>query len=591
MKDLLRDSGANRIFYNRVYEPALQKRDKQLECRLKSLHPSLTFSSFPGYLLYEPSKVDVPAGFHGGHWGTLMPYIRATRKLPTPARPLPAPPSPSISLRTARGFEKTLSSLTISEMKEHMLVDSTTGGKSRSSFRWGVKRDRCASKILEAWTRPEDGTDNPASEEAGQARLQHFLQKNLQNYEKWRSRADVYTKSMSGASAVSTLSPFLRWGQISCRTLFWAIKNMEASGRISSGKLKTFSRRLFWRDLAYFHFEAFPDMQSFPIRSHYSKHPWEGERDPNLLRSWQRGQTGYPIVDAAMRELWETGWMQQSVRMVAASFLVEYLGISWMRGREWFAETLIDEDLAINSMMWQNAGRSGIDQWNFILNPTSGAQDPAGTYVRRWIPELARLPKKYLHKPWEADVKLLRSCGVILGETYPNRVIVDLKKARSCTVEGLRLVRAAAPEFIDSAGYDVIVLPSGHRTRVFTRRELRNPRGTYKETESGNRVTKTVRKRRHGRANVKAQRTRNLCTTSNLDRSCRTSGSARESRVQWISNAHENDKTHGNAGESKLGQKNSAALKEGTSLKQMRVDEIFNRRLSADGHKSREPRV
>merc|ERR1719183_3218121 len=123
--------------------------------------------------------------------------------------------------------------------------------------------------------------------------------------------------------------------------------------------------------------------------------------------------------------------MNQSVRMICASFLVEYLRISWVFGEEWFHDQLLDADSAINSMMWQNAGRSGIDQWNFLISPVEAkAQDPSGAYVRRWVPELAKLPTRYLHRPWEATPQELASCGVWLGENYPHRCVLDLRAAR-----------------------------------------------------------------------------------------------------------------------------------------------------------------
>ena len=168
-----------------------------------------------------------------------------------------------------------------------------------------------------------------------------------------------------------------------------------------------------------------------------------------------------------------TGWMHQSVRMICASFLVEFLGHSWVDGARWFHETLVDADLAINSMMWQNAGRSGIDQWNFVMSPENGSQDPTGAYVRQWVPELARLPNKHLHTPWRAPAAVLEQAGVVLGETYPHRVVSDLDSAREQTVARLIATRASALDFNDAGGYDLITLPSGHRTRVFTKQEFR----------------------------------------------------------------------------------------------------------------------
>lgn len=141
-----------------------------------------------------------------------------------------------------------------------------------------------------------------------------------------------------------------------------------------------------------------------------------------------------------MRELYQTGWMQQNVRMITASFLTEYLCIDWREGARWYHDTLVDHDVAINAMMWQNAGRSGIDQWNFIMSPENGSQDPTGTYVRRWVPELAKLPNKVIHKPWSANKAELQAAGVVLGENYPNRIIKDLSKERLFTVRYVTIV-------------------------------------------------------------------------------------------------------------------------------------------------------
>ena len=195
----------------------------------------------------------------------------------------------------------------------------------------------------------------------------------LAAYETKRSRADE-------PGTVSSLSPYLRFGQLSPRTLYHAVRGAG----LEREQVKTFSRRLHWRDLASFHLEHFPDMAEVPIRRHYAAHAWSADA-AHRLRAWQRGMTGYPMVDAGMRCLYATGWMHQSVRMVAASFLVEFLGVSWVDGARWFHETLVDADVAINSMMWQNAGRSGIDQWNFVLSPETGSQDPSGAFCRRWL--------------------------------------------------------------------------------------------------------------------------------------------------------------------------------------------------------------
>ena len=182
-----------------------------------------------------------------------------------------------------------------------------------------------------------------------------------------------------------------------------------------------------------------------------------------------------------MRELRETGWMTQSVRMVVASFLCEVLNVDWRHGERHFHAQLVDADASINAMMWQNAGRSGIDQWNFFSSPESGSQDPTGRYVRRWVPELAALPNKWLHRPWAAPAEALAEARVALGETYPVRVVEDVAAAREATREAVLAMRRAAPSYNDAGGYDLIDLPGGVTTRVFTRQDLRlNRDGTLK---------------------------------------------------------------------------------------------------------------
>jgi hypothetical protein len=195
-----------------------------------------------------------------------------------------------------------------------------------------------------------------------------------------------------------------------------------------------------------------------------------------LLHKWQTGQTGYPLVDASMRELWATGWVQQNMRMVSACFLTEYLNINWTEGARWYEDTLVDADLAINSMMWQNAGRSGADQWNFLISPEDGGtQDPTGSYVRRWIPEIAGLPNNYIHRPWEAPEQILRSAGVRLGENYPERCIENLPAAREIAKRSTISMRQQIADtwMNDPQGYDVIELPDGGRTVLFTKQEYR----------------------------------------------------------------------------------------------------------------------
>lgn len=204
------------------------------------------------------------------------------------------------------------------------------------------------------------------------------------------------------------------------------------------------------------------------------------------LRRWQEGRTGYPLVDAGMRELRSSGWMQQSVRMVCAAFLTEYLNIHWVHGLLWFHENLVDADLAINSMMWQNAGKSGIDQWNFTMSPSSSHQDPTGAYVRRWVPEVARLPNEYVHSPWAAPGATLEVAGVFLGGTgtYPHRLVEDLERAKAENAAAIVDAKVVAGrERNDALGYDIIDVPAGSadgcgtQIRIFTVPKYRTPHG------------------------------------------------------------------------------------------------------------------
>jgi deoxyribodipyrimidine photo-lyase len=283
-------------------------------------------------------------------------------------------------------------------------------------------------------------------------------------YEKERSRTDK-------EDATSKLSAHLRIGTISPYELYWKTEDCG----LDYDKLKTFSRRLFWRDLAYYQLACFPQMRTKSIREHYENTDWvTGEEGKRRFEAWKWGKTGYPIVDAGMRELYATGWMTQSVRMVVASFLVEYLRVNWVKGCEWFHYTLVDADSAINAMMWQNAGKSGIDQWNFVLSPETASQDPTGAYTRKWVPELVALPSTALiHRPWLAPEEVLDQAGVMLGETYPHRIVADLKSEREISVQSTLDMRRRSQHANSDRGYDHITLPDGKRTVVFTKKEYR----------------------------------------------------------------------------------------------------------------------
>ena len=268
---------------------------------------------------------------------------------------------------------------------------------------------------------------------------------------------------------------------------------------------KTISRRLYWRDLAYYQLINFPNMREISIRKHYDETEWvTGEEERQRFEAWKTGQTGYPLVDAGMRELWKTGWMTQSIRMIVASFLTEYLRVNWIKGCEWFHYTLVDADSAINSMMWQNAGRSGIDQWNFVMSPVAASQDATGDYTRKWVPELSNLQKPLLHKPWEAPTEYLEQYGVILGETYPHRIVSDLVQERQKTIENVIKMRNNNQDWNDNRGYDLIELSDGTKTVVFTKKEYRIDRNGFVIEED----TRSRKKRRNNKSKGRGRRGR-----------------------------------------------------------------------------------
>jgi deoxyribodipyrimidine photo-lyase len=206
-------------------------------------------------------------------------------------------------------------------------------------------------------------------------------------------------------------------------TVVAAIDPSEAAGvpRVA----EPFLRQLAWREFALHLLVHFPHTTSAPLQESFARFPWID--DPAGLRAWQRGRTGYPIVDAGMRELWHTGWMHNRVRMIVASFLVKHLLIHWKEGAAWFWDTLVDADLANNTMGWQWVAGCGADAAPYfrVFNPTlQGAKfDPEGAYVRRWVPELAALPSRWIHAPWEGSPLTLREAEVVLGDTYPAPIV------------------------------------------------------------------------------------------------------------------------------------------------------------------------
>jgi len=263
--------------------------------------------------------------------------------------------------------------------------------------------------------------------EAGAAaRLARFLSGPLAAY--------AAQRNIPGTAGTSGLSPHLHWGEISPRSLWHAVRKVlpEPGPLNPGGQAWPFLSELLWREFSYHLLWHHPLMPEAPMRERFADFPWVPDRD--LLRAWQSGRTGLPIVDAGMRELWQTGWMHNRVRMIAASFLVKHLLQPWQAGAAWFWDTLVDADLAANSASWQWVAGCGSDSAPYfrIFNPVLQGEkfDSDGAYVRRYVPELSRLPAKWLHRPWEAPELERRSAGLRLGTDYPHPV-VDLAAGRA----------------------------------------------------------------------------------------------------------------------------------------------------------------
>jgi deoxyribodipyrimidine photo-lyase len=267
------------------------------------------------------------------------------------------------------------------------------------------------------------------------ARLNAFVNDYLEKFDQLRDRPDL--------QSTSRLSPHLHWGEVSPRQI-WTRLGLEREMPSKRDGVRKFLSELGWREFSYHLLYHFPKLAEENWRHEFNYFPWRESADD--INAWHRGRTGYPLVDAGMRELWRTGWMHNRVRMVVASFLVKHLRIDWGEGEAWFWDTLLDADLANNAAGWQWVAGSGADASPYfrIFNPVSQGKkfDPHGDYVRRWCPELARLPDEHIHAPFSAAPAVLERASVRLGQDYP-LPIVDLDPARKAALRGYEKIRAA----------------------------------------------------------------------------------------------------------------------------------------------------
>lgn len=394
LEEIIHLTGATAVFWNRCYEPFALERDAEIENALRK--NKVEVQTFNGSLLIEPWEM---ASKSGSYYRVFTKFWDACLKLLDPYPPLAIP-------------------VLNSAIKKRPFSDNLE--------EWDLlpKHPNWADRFNEVW--------HPGERHAKEA-LTDFIETRLIDYH--------IQRDYPGKKGTSLISPHLHMGEISARFVWHKIKHLFKGNLLTQGA-ECFIKEIGWREFSHhllFHFKELPEE---PINPKFQAFAWN--RDEEQLKKWQKGKTGFPIVDAGMRELWSHGWMHNRVRMITASFLTKDLLIPWQVGEEWFWDTLVDADLANNSASWQWVSGSGADAQPFfrIFNPVLQGEkfDPDGVYIRKWVPELSKLPQRYIHKPWEAPVPILTEAGIILGKNYP-APIVDRKKTREDALKRFRDIK------------------------------------------------------------------------------------------------------------------------------------------------------
>jgi deoxyribodipyrimidine photo-lyase len=398
ISELLAETGATSIHFARDYAPW----SGEIERRVKAIAEAAGASChrYGGFLLHEPEAI---RNGSGEPYRVYTPFSKACFAAGEP-RPLKAAPR---------------------------ITPWTGAVKSDRLEDWELvpRRPDWAKGFSAVWTPGEDGAS---------ARLKTFIKNGLAHYADDRDRPD--------REVTSGLSPHLHFGEISPAQCWHAVRRaqLDAGGKLDKPAEK-FLKEVLWREFSYHLLHHWPHLPSKPFRPEFSEFPWRGNE--GALREWQQGRTGYPIVDAGMRELWATGIMHNRVRMIAASFLIKDLLIAWQDGERWFWDTLVDADIGSNSASWQWVAGCGADAAPYfrIFNPVLQGEkfDPEGSYVRKWVPELKHLPDQFIHRPWEAPQLVLREAGVELGRNYP-KPMVDHGKARDAALAAFQQLKGAA---------------------------------------------------------------------------------------------------------------------------------------------------
>ena len=400
LRALIRTTGSHCLHFSRRYEPAAAARDQEILAALRS--EGVAVEVFASALLHEPESIRTQTG---------KPYQVFTpfwKNLQSGADPLP----PLLAPKRLAAPDAWPDSLDLRALDL-------------------LPRNDWAAGLRESWRPGATGA---------KALLRDHLPDILPHYPEGRDRPD--------RDGTSRLSPHLHFGEVGAREAWAAAGGYRGNqGNTNAtpgpdGPRAAWRRQLAWREFSHHLLAHFPCTPDQPLRPAFAAFPWLA--DPVSLRAWQQGRTGYPYVDAGMRQLWATGWMHNRVRMVAGSFLVKHLLLPWQAGARWFWDTLVDADLAQNTLGWQWVAGCGADAAPYfrIFNPVTQGEgfDPEGAYVKRWVPELAGLPAVWIHKPWEAPEAVLRAAGLGPGRSYPAPIIAHAE-ARTRALAALAFMK------------------------------------------------------------------------------------------------------------------------------------------------------
>lgn len=384
-------TGAEAVVFSRRYEPHARAQERSLE---NALADDCDVSGFDDGVIRHPWTVMTKSGTP---YKVFTPFWRAASAPGEPERPASKP----------AGFQTTTAGLDKGDIDALGLLPTGPDWAGGLRETWAPGEEGAFERLDAACSIAGDYADN-------------------------RDRPDL--------EGTSRLSPHLHFGELSPRQVWHDIRSATpANGQQGADALL---RQLYWRDFSSYLLYHFPHLPDQPLRDEFKQFPWTDDADG--LQAWQHGRTGYPIVDAGMRQLWATGWMHNRVRMIVASFLVKDLLVPWQAGADWFLDTLVDADLANNSASWQWVAGCGTDAAPYfrIFNPVLQGKkfDPMGDYVRRWVPELERLPARLIQEPWKASIDEQKSANVVIGEDYP-APIVDHGEARNLALHAYRAIR------------------------------------------------------------------------------------------------------------------------------------------------------